>query len=97
MGRLSIEVVYATRELQDIVKLTLEPGSRAIDALHLSGLQERHPGIDTLNPALGIFGNRVPIDTLLKDGDRVEVYRPLCVDPKEVRRNKAVTRRRENR
>lgn len=97
MGRLSVEVVYATRDRQEIVRLTLEPGACAIDAVRLSGLQKRHPGIDLLEPKVGIFGIRVPLDTLLKDGDRVEVYRPLLVDPKEVRRNKAAARLRAKR
>ena len=92
MGRLSVEVVYATRDTQEIVRLTLEPGACAIDAVRLSGLQKRHPGTDLLEPKVGIFGIRIPLDTLLKDGDRVEVYRPLQIDPKEERRNKAAAR-----
>ena len=95
MARLIIEVVFAAPAgTQEIVTLSLESGARAIDALRASGLPDRHPQIDMLNPALGIFGMRVTPDTALVDGDRVEVYRPLKIDPKESRRALARARRR---
>lgn len=94
MGRLNVEVVYATRHAQEIVQLVLEPGARAIDALRASGLLTRHPEIDLGIPAIGIFGRRVAHDTRLEDGDRVEIYRSLKADAKEARRAKGQPKRR---
>ena len=94
MARLNIEVVFAARDCQEIVQLSLERGVRAIDALRASGLPDRHPEIDTHNPALGIFGMRVAPERVLADGDRVEIYRPLETDPKESRRALARKRKR---
>lgn len=89
MARLSIEVIFATRERQEIVSVALEAGARAIDALRASRLCERYPEIDARSPRLGIFGKEVAPDALLADGDRVEIYRPLAIDPKDARRARA--------
>ncbi len=97
MARLNIEVIYATREGQEIVQVGLEDGALAIDALRESGLGLRHPEIDAAHSALGIFGRRVAPDTLLRDGDRVEIYRPLRIDPKEARRAKVSAKKRRKR
>lgn len=97
MARLRIEVVYALRERQEVVTVELEEGSRALDALRASGLVRRHPAIPAASPLLGIFGRRADPATPLKDGDRVEVYRPLNLDPKAARREKAAAKRRRPR
>lgn len=97
MGRLQVEVVYAQSGAEDLVTLSLAPGSRAIDALRLSGLPERHPEIDRHDPLLGIFGTRVAPESVLADGDRLEIYRPLRADPKELRRHRASTSRQTKR
>lgn len=89
MARLRIEVIYALPDNQQGVLVELDEGGRAIDAVHASGLCERHPGLDRRRLRLGIFGVEVKHDTLLAGGDRVEIYRPLAADPKEVRRAKA--------
>lgn len=97
MARLSIEVICAWRDRQDIVHVGLEEGATALDALRASGLLQRYPDIDPGDPAIGIFGRRAAPGTPLKDGDRVEVYRPLRVDPKEARRAKVSAKRRSKR
>jgi len=89
MARLRIEVVYAIREHQEVVLVELEEGARALDAIRQSRLSLLHPEIDAVDPSMGIFGRRVPPETLLRDGDRVEIYRPLVSDPKAARRAKA--------
>ena len=94
MARLNIEVICAWRNRQEVVQVSLEEGATALDALRASGLRQRHPQIDAGEPALGIFGRRVPPGTTLVQGDRVEVYRPLLVDPKESRRAKVSAKRR---
>ena len=86
MDLLKIEVVYATLDFQDIVQLRMQPGARAIEAFLASELSCLYPEIDNVNPPLGIFGISVEPATLLVDGDRVEIYRGLKVDPKEARR-----------
>ena len=93
MARLRIEVVYALRDRQEVVAVELQEGATAIDALNASGLAARHREIDTEAPAMGIFGWRVLPSAPLKDGDRLELYRPLRLDPKEARRAKAAAER----
>ena len=97
MARLSIEVICAWRDRQVAVTVGLEEGATALDALRASGLLQRYPELDANAPALGIFGRRVTPDAKLRDGDRVEVYRALEVDPREARRAKVSAKRRQDR
>jgi len=83
-------VVYALPAGEDAVTLELEPGATAADAVRASGLLERHPEIDPRGHKLGIYGRVVPGHAPLRDGDRVELYRPLVMDPKEARRRRAL-------
>jgi uncharacterized protein len=86
-GTLRIEVAYSPAAgVVEQVELQLAPGSTLAQALRASGLLERHGlgEVDAL--ALGIWGKRCTPDALLSDRDRVEVYRPLTIDPKEARR-----------
>jgi uncharacterized protein len=92
--RLLIEVVYARQEQLDAVSLRLAEGCTAGQALGASGLLERHPELELRCEQLGIHGRRVASTHALADGDRVEVYRPLEIDPKEARRARAAQRRR---
>ena len=84
--------MYALPSGEDRVVLCLAPGATAADALRASGLIERHPGIE--RHRLGVYGRLVAASTPLADGDRVEIYRPLAMDPKEARRRRAVKKRR---
>jgi putative ubiquitin-RnfH superfamily antitoxin RatB of RatAB toxin-antitoxin module len=84
-----VEVCYARADVQAMVELKLPIGTSAARALHRSGLPQRFPEIDPLSSPLGVFGKKVDADTPLKDGDRLEIYRPLTGDPKEIRRNLA--------
>ena len=71
-----------------MVTLSLPEGPTVLDALNASGLVARHPEIDPAQMKLGVWGKlREPHD-VLRDADRVEVYRPLLVDPKEARRQR---------
>lgn len=85
--RLRISVAYSPRagEVDEVV-LELPVGSTLIDAIRASGLQQRHPGLDLTQSKLGVWGRVQPSATVLRERDRVEVYRPLQVDPKEARR-----------
>lgn len=86
---IKIEVVYALPERQDVVPLTLPAGSTVQQAVAASGLAAQHPEIDVAKGKYGIFSKLARLDTVLRDRDRVEIYRPLIADPKEVRKQRA--------
>lgn len=86
---LTIEVAYALPQKQELVQLTLPPGCTAQQAIDASGLRQKYPEIDLAKNKVGIFGKLSKLDTPLRDRDRVEIYRPLIADPKEVRRKRA--------
>lgn len=87
-----IEVVYALPDAQDCSWVELPAGSTAMDAVHAAGILARHPEIDLRKHKLGIYGKVVAADAPLAEGDRVEIYRPLALDPKEARRRRALRR-----
>ena len=69
--------------------LEVEPGTTARQAVELSGIERQFPGLDPRTAELGIFGKAVKDDQPLHAGDRVEIYRELIADPKEVRKRRA--------
>lgn len=82
-----VEVAYSPLgRVVDRVELTLAEGSTALQALQASGLLQRHPDIDLSVQRVGVWGRLCRPDEPLREGDRVELYRPLTVDPKEARR-----------
>lgn len=84
---LRVEVAYALPEEQLLIALNVEEGTTVRLAIERSGILRRAPEIDLAN--VGLFGRVVPLDTPLRDGDRVEIYRPLIADPKQARRDRA--------
>ena len=86
---LTAEVVFALPREQALVTVTLAVGATVGDAIRESGLEQRFPGehLDTL--PTGIWGRPVDRDQVVSDGDRVEIYRPLEMDPREARRLRA--------
>lgn len=84
-----VEVVYARPDRQEVASLTLPVGSTAGQAIEASGLLARYPEIDLTKNKLGIYAKLAKADTALRDRDRVEIYRPLIADPKEVRKQRA--------
>lgn len=93
MAALRVEVVYALPGGEEAVVLDLPAGSTAVDAVRACGLLARHPDIDLGRQKLGIYGRVVRPGFRLADGDRVELYRPLAVEPKEARRRRVLRRR----
>ena len=84
---LAVTVAYSPRAgVVDEVALSLAAGATVRDALQASGLVTRHPNVDFSEMRVGVWGKLRLLDDLLRDRDRVEVYRPLTVDPKEARR-----------
>jgi len=90
-SRILVEVVYALPERQLLRRVMLKQGSSVGDALAASGLLEEFPEI--VSAPLGIYGAGVQPGAVLRDRDRVEIYRPLRADPKEIRRRRAGKRR----
>ena len=86
---LNIEVCYALSGKQEIVRLKLPTGATAQQALEASGLLTKYPEIDLKKNKFGIFAKLSKLDSVLRDQDRVEIYRPLIADPKEVRKQRA--------
>lgn len=87
--RINIEVVYALPGEQTLLKRSVPAGTTVAEALQASGVLAKHPEIDLDKNKLGIFGKLTKADAVLRDKDRIEIYRPLIADPKEVRRKRA--------
>jgi putative ubiquitin-RnfH superfamily antitoxin RatB of RatAB toxin-antitoxin module len=84
-----IEVAYAGPEGQWLVALDVAEGTSALEAVLRSGIPGRLPGFDPTSARLGVFARPVGHDSRLREGDRVEIYRPLLADPKSARRSRA--------
>lgn len=89
MAKIQIEVVYAKQEQQALLKLMVEEGTTAQQAVEQSGILQQFPEIDPTQLKLGIFSKAIKSETVLRERDRVEIYRPLIADPKAVRRSRA--------
>lgn len=88
MASIHAELVYVPESQPPIhLRLMLQEGTTVALAIQQSGLLQRHPEIDTL--PTGIFGAQVPLTQVIKEGDRIEIYRLLLIDPKEKRRLRA--------
>lgn len=86
---IEVEVAFALPERQLILKAEVPVGTTAIEAARLSGIEEQFPEIDLGRHRLGVFGKLCKPDRVLNAGDRVEIYRPLLVDPRTARRELA--------
>lgn len=96
---ITVEVAYATPKKQQIISLQVPEGTVALEAVKQSGIAEVFPQINIETDPMGIFGNTlgarglaVAAKYILKEGDRIEIYRPLIADPKEARRQRAQRR-----
>lgn len=88
-NEIQVEVAYALPDQQVILSLKLAAESTVEEAIKRSGILEKFPEIDLAQSKVGIFSKLTKLDTVLRDKDRVEIYRPLIADPKEVRRKRA--------
>ncbi len=86
---INIEIAYALPQKQEMVHLDLPAGSTVQQAIDASGLRQKYPEIDLAKNKVGVFGKLTRPDAPLRDRDRVEIYRPLIADPKEVRKKRA--------
>lgn len=88
-AKINVEVIYALPEQQPLLRVQLAEGATVEDAIRQSGVLDAFPEIDLAKNKVGIFSKLVKLDEALRDKDRVEIYRPLIADPKEVRRKRA--------
>ena len=90
--QIRVEVAYVTSQQQTVIPLQASSGITVAQAIALSGIDQHHPEIDLATQAVGIFGERTTLERVLRDGDRVEIYRPLQADPKQARRRRAASK-----
>ncbi|ASV56516.1 protein yfjF [Lelliottia jeotgali] len=87
--KIAVEVAYAMPEKQYLQRVKLEEGATVEEAIRASGLLELRSDIDLAQNKVGIYSRPVKLSDVVNDGDRVEIYRPLIADPKELRRQRA--------
>ena len=85
---ISIEVIYSLPKKQEIFSVKLPLGVTVREAVESSGVLQKYPEIDLAKNKFGVFAKLVKLDAALRDRDRVEIYRPLIADPKEVRKQR---------
>lgn len=95
--QISIEVVYALPHEQQLLAVNVDEGTTIEQAIVQSGICEYFPEIDPANASVGIFSRAAKLNQQLKDGDRIEIYRPLIADPKELRKLRAERAKEEGR
>ena len=88
-NKIAVEVAYALPDRQMIISLKVEAGTTALQTVEVSAIRQQFPELEGTELSLGVFGKKRPADFVLRAGDRVEIYRQLIADPKEVRRQRA--------
>ena len=87
--KILVEVTYATPQKQLVIPVNVDEGITVKAAIELSGIKKEFPEINLDTDPVGIFGKHTTLDHVLREKDRVEIYRPLIADPKEIRRQRA--------
>lgn len=95
MAEIQIEIAYGTAQTQKLYRMAVKAACTARQAVLASPVANDFPDADVHIAPLGIFGKRVKDDTVLRDGDRIEVYRPLVADPKDARRKRVLQKKKE--
>jgi hypothetical protein len=83
-----LEIVYALPDRQTVLTIAIPQGETVAQAIERSGITVRHPEIISAGAAVGIYGRRVSLSDIPSDGDRIEIYRSLTADPKQLRRRR---------
>lgn len=86
---LHIEVVYALPHEQQVFKVMARASTSVAEIIQSSGVLEAYPEIDLTQNKVGVYSRQVKLDGTVMNGDRIEIYRPLIADPKEIRRRRA--------
>ena len=84
-----VEVAYALPDKQSLISLEVEEGTTIKEAIEVSGVLDTYNQIDLTRDKVGIFSKLATLDTVLREKDRIEIYRPLIADPKKVRKERA--------
>lgn len=84
-----VEVAYGTPQRQLVLPVEMPAGSTLEEAIERSGIRDEFPGLVVDSAAVGVFGKKAAMNYALRDGDRVEIYRPLIANPREARRLRA--------
>lgn len=95
MEQIYIEIAYALPHSHYLKTFTVDAGTTVQTAILQSGILQQYAEIDLRENKVGVFGRPVKLTDGLKDGDRIEIYRPLLADPKEIRRKRAEQQQRE--
>lgn len=94
MSKISVSVVYAASASEQAeLTVWLNEGATILKAIEMSGMLQRYPTISLDNIAVGVFSKRKKLEDVVNNNDRVEIYRPLLIDPKEARRARALRRK----
>lgn len=94
---INCEVAYALPTQQAIVEIAIKPGATVEEVIQASGILQQFPDIDLSSTKAGIWSRVVKMRDTVKDGDRIEIYRPLIADPKEIRKRRAEKAKEEGR
>ena len=89
---INVSVAYALPDRQYLFELQVAPGTTLEETIQLSGLLRQVPDIDLAQARVGIYGKLKTLETLVRERDRIEIYRPLIADPKDARRKRAATK-----
>ena len=84
-----VEVVYALPQEQRVLTLVVNKAMTVEEIIETSGILQMYPEIDLSKNKVGVFSRNVKLDATVRDRDRIEIYRPLLADPKEIRRKRA--------
>ncbi len=87
-----VEVAYALPDRQWVIAVELPEGATVAEAIERSGIRGQVPDIEVRDHLVGVFYQPCALDRVLRAGERVEIYRPLLIDPKETRRRRAARR-----
>jgi uncharacterized protein len=95
--QIAVEVAYALPERQSLLSLSVSPESTVREVIERSGILKTHNDIDLSKNKVGIWSRTVRLEERVRDGDRIEIYRPLIADPKDMRRRRAEKAKEEGR
>ena len=94
-NKIHVEVAYAAEDRQEIISVEIDAGSTIERVIDCSGILEKFPEIDLMRQNVGVFSKQKKLTDLVEEGDRVEIYRPLLIDPKDARRKKAIVQKKK--
>jgi len=92
---IKVEVVFAEQQQAEKIILQVFENTSVQEAIQQSGILNKFPALDLHKNKVGIFSKLVTLNTILQDGDRVEIYQPLLIDPKQIRKQRALKQKKK--